>query len=73
MEGRRYYVENPEKIVFEYDQQSDILYIYFTDEEQEADEEILGEDGDTAFRVKQGRILSIMVMNFSRKAGFSPV
>ncbi|AFL67046.1 DUF2283 domain-containing protein [Desulfurococcus amylolyticus] len=72
MSARRYYVENPEKIMMEYDPQGDILYIDFAGSEQEADEEILSEDGDIAFRIREGRILSIMVMNFSRKAGFYP-
>jgi len=72
MDARRYYIENPERISIEYDQQSDILYIHFNGIEQEADEEILSEDGDVAFRIKQGKILSVMVMNFSRKTGFTP-
>lgn len=71
MEGgkRVYLVENPEQIEIEYDRQSDILYIYFSKDIEDADEELLSEDGDTAFRIKEGKIVSIMVMNFSNKLG----
>lgn len=68
---RRYYIENPERISFEYDQLSDTLYMNFEGYEEEADEEILSEDGDIAFRIKNGRILSIMVLNLSRRIPLS--
>lgn len=69
MEGRKYFIENPEKAEIEYDRQSDILYIFFTRDVLEADEEILSEDGDIAYRIKGGAIISVMIMNFSQKIG----
>lgn len=66
---RVYMIENPERIEIEYDRQSDILYIFFDKNIEDADEELLSDDGDTAFRIKEGRIVSIMVMNFSNKLG----
>ncbi|QOR95097.1 DUF2283 domain-containing protein [Thermosphaera chiliense] len=53
----------------EYDKQNDILYLNFATEIGDADEEVLSEDGDVVFRLKEGRLVSIMVLNFSEKIG----
>ena len=66
---RRLYIEDVEKITLEYDKQSDILYIHFTEGDEEADEAFMTEN-DIVVRVKGDRILDIMVMEFSRKSGY---
>ncbi|WP_440059044.1 DUF2283 domain-containing protein [Thermogladius sp. 4427co] len=69
--GRDYIVRDLDKVWFEYDKQNDILYINFGEAIEDADEEILSGDGDIAFRIKEGRIISIMIMGFSSKAGIT--
>jgi len=66
---KKYFVENIGNAWIEYDRQNDILYINFTDETSDADEEVLSEDGDVVFRLKEGRLISLMILNFSEKIG----
>lgn len=63
-----YLVKNLDKLWIEYDKQNDILYLNFGEDVEEADEEILV-DGDVAIRVKERKVVSIMIMNFSEKLG----
>ncbi|MEZ0290103.1 MAG: DUF2283 domain-containing protein [Sulfolobales archaeon] len=64
---RRYYIEDLEKIWIEYDRQSDTLYIH-TGAEEEPDETILvGEDLIVSLR--QDKIITITIINFSKRAG----
>ncbi|KSW12246.1 hypothetical protein CF15_05700 [Pyrodictium occultum] len=65
---RRYCIEDIERVWIEYDRQSDILYIHFGDIDEEAEEAILTEN-DIVFRVKSGKLLTMSIMDFSRKAG----
>jgi len=53
-------------IWFEYDRQSDILYINFGYDIEDADESILTEN-DVVVRIKNGRVVSLTVFNFARK------
>lgn len=66
---RKYFIENLGNMWIEYDKQNDILYLNFTAETGDADEEVLSEDGNVVFRLKEGRLVSIMVLNFSEKIG----
>ncbi|WP_448578109.1 DUF2283 domain-containing protein [Thermosphaera sp.] len=66
---KKYFIENPGSVWIEYDKQNDILYLNFAAEIGDADEEVLSEDGDVVFRLKEGRLISIMVLNFSEKIG----
>jgi uncharacterized protein YuzE len=66
---KKYFIENLGNVWIEYDRQNDILYLYFTTEIGDADEEVLSEDGDVVFRLKEGRLISVMVLNFSEKIG----
>uniref|UniRef100_A0A7J3ZJQ4 DUF2283 domain-containing protein n=1 Tax=Fervidicoccus fontis TaxID=683846 RepID=A0A7J3ZJQ4_9CREN len=51
---------------FDYDSQNDILYVNFGDGEEEAEEEVLV-DSDVVVRIKQDRMLGLMVLEFSKK------
>ncbi|WP_434731662.1 DUF2283 domain-containing protein [Thermogladius sp. KZ2Tp1] len=71
MSVKEYRVRDLDKVWFEYDKQNDILYINFGDSTEEADEEFLSENGDVAFRIKEGRVISIMIIGLSTKAGIT--
>jgi len=66
---KKYFIENLGNVWIEYDRQNDILYLHFAAEVGDADEEVLSEDGDVVFRLKEGRLISVMVLNFSEKIG----
>lgn len=66
---RRAYIEDLEKVWIEYDKQADILYIHFADIDEEADEDLMTEN-EIVFRLKGGKLLSMMVLDFSRKTGY---
>ncbi len=68
-ETKMYSIKDLDKIWIEYDKQNDILYINFGYDIEEADEEFLSKDEDIVVRIKDGRVVSIMIMNFSGKAG----
>ena len=57
-----------EHIWFEYDRQNDILYINFGYDVEDADESFLTEN-DIVVRIKNGRIVSLTVFDFSKKIG----
>ncbi len=60
-------VRNIENLWIEYDKHNDILYINFSREEP--DESILV-DEDVTVSIRDGReLVSITIMNFSRRAG----
>ncbi len=60
-------VRNIENLWIEYDKHNDILYINFSREEP--DESILVDD-DVTVSIRGGReLVSITIMNFSRRAG----
>ncbi len=68
MEVKEYSISDLDKIWFEYDKQNDILYINFGYDIEDADEEFLSGE-DIVVRIKGGRVVSIMIMNFSVKTG----
>ncbi len=55
-------------IWLEYDRQNDILYINFGYDIEDADESFLTEN-DIAVRIKNGRVVSLTVFDFSKKVG----
>ncbi len=55
-------------IWFEYDQQNDILYINFGYDIEDADESFLTEN-DIAVRIKNGKVVSLTVFDFTKKIG----
>ncbi len=64
---KEYRIRDLDKIWMEYDKFNDILYINFGYDIEDADEEFLSGE-DIVVRIKNGRVVSIMVMNFSVKA-----
>ncbi len=66
---RRLVVEDPHRIRVEYDRNTDTLYVYFADPEEEADEAFMTEE-DVIVRVKGNRLLAITVTGFSEKTGY---
>jgi len=52
----------------EYDRQNDILYINFGYDVEDADESFMTEN-DIAVRIKNGRVVSLMIFDFTRKVG----
>ncbi len=67
-EKKEYRIGDLDKIWIEYDRQNDILYINFGYDIEDADEEFLSGNGDIVVRIKNGKVVSIMIMNFSDKA-----
>ncbi len=61
-------IADTRNIWFEYDHQNDILYINFGTDLEDADSEILLEN-DIVLRIKQGKLVSITVFDFSSKIG----
>lgn len=56
------------RVWFEYDKQNDILYINFGYDIEDADESILA-DNDVVIRIKDGKVVSLTVFEFSKKVG----
>ncbi|OYT40320.1 MAG: hypothetical protein B6U89_02550 [Desulfurococcales archaeon ex4484_58] len=67
-ESTNYHIGDLENIWFEYDRQNDILYINFGYDIEDADEEFLSGE-DVIVRIKNKRVVSIMIMNFMEKIG----
>lgn len=67
-ESREFRIKDLDKIWMEYDRQNDILYINFGYDIEDADEEFLS-GKDIVVRIKNGRVVSLMIMSFSEKAG----
>ncbi len=55
-------------IWIEYDKQNDILYINFGYDIEDADESILTEN-DIVVRIKNNKVVSLTIFDFSKKAG----
>ncbi len=66
--GREFVITDLEDMWFEYDRLNDILYINFGDDVEDVDEALLVGD-DIVVRIKNGKIVSITVNSFSKKAG----
>ncbi|HDD26229.1 MAG TPA: DUF2283 domain-containing protein, partial [Acidilobales archaeon] len=65
---RELLISDIEHIWLEYDKQSDILYINFGYDVEDADESILTEN-DIVIRIKDGKVVSLTIFDFSRKVG----
>ncbi len=65
---RKLLIGDINNIWLEYDKQNDILYINFGYDVEDADESILTEN-DIAVRIKNGKVVSLTVFDFSKKAG----
>jgi len=59
-------VELPTSVALEYDHQTDMLHIKLGREEQ-PNEEILSEDSNVIFGLKDNKLVLISILNFSRK------
>jgi len=57
-----------EHIWLEYDKQTDILYINFGYDIEDADESILTES-NVVVRIKNNRVVSLTIFDFSKKVG----
>ncbi len=68
MKKRELLIGDIEHIWLEYDKQSDILYINFGYDVEDADESILTEN-DIVIRIKDGKVVSLTIFDFSRKVG----
>jgi len=66
--SRELKIADIEHIWIEYDKQNDILYINFGYDVEDADESILTEN-DIVVRIKNGKVVSLTIFDFSRKAG----
>ncbi len=67
-EERNLLIGDVNNIWLEYDKQNDILYINFGYDVEDADESILTEN-DIVVRIKNGKVVSLTVFDFSKKAG----
>jgi len=65
-EVKEYRLASIDRIWFEYDKQNDILYINFGLDVEDADEEFLTED-NIVVRIKDGRVVSLTVFEFSKR------
>jgi len=69
-EKEEYKLGNVEDLWLEYDRQNDVLYLNFSANVEDADEEVLvGED--VVLRIKDGRVISITIMKFLEKLGLT--
>jgi uncharacterized protein YuzE len=67
-ENKKFNIYDLNNLWIEYDKQNDSLYIYFAPENVEAEESFLiGEDVIVA--VKDDSLISITIMNFSKRIG----
>lgn len=65
---RKLIIKDIDQIWFEYDRQTDILYINFGYDIEEADEALLTEN-NVVVRVKEGRVVSLTVFDFMKRIG----
>ena len=65
---RELMIADVEHIWLEYDRQNDILYINFGYDVEDADESFLTEN-DIVVRIKNGKVVSLTIFDFSRKVG----
>jgi len=63
---KEYRLTSIDRIWFEYDKQNDILYINFGLDIEDADEEFLTDD-NIVVRIKNGRVVSLTVFEFSKR------
>jgi len=65
--SRKYFVELPTNVVLEYDHQTDTLRIVLGNIEEQLDEEVLSNDSSVIFGLKNNKLVTIVILNFSRK------
>jgi len=70
---KKYIVELPTSVALEYDHQTDILHIILGHREEQPDEEVLSEDSNVVFGLKNNKLLVISILNFSKKLEESSV
>jgi uncharacterized protein YuzE len=64
---RKCTVELPTTVTLEYDRQTDTLHIVIGRVEEQPDEELLVEDNDIVFGLKENRLITITIFNISKK------
>jgi len=68
-EGRRVFIlENIDKVLIDYDRNTDTLNIVFGEGAEEAEEAILVE-GDVGYRIKDNRVIGITIYNLLKRFG----
>ncbi|NAZ12692.1 MAG: DUF2283 domain-containing protein [Desulfurococcales archaeon] len=67
-ENKKFNIYDLNNLWIEYDKQNDSLYIYFAPENVEAEESFLIGD-DVIVAVKDDSLISITIMNFSKRIG----
>jgi len=67
-EEREIVIKNIDQVWFEYDRQTDILYINFGYDIEEADEALLTEN-NIVVRIKEGKVVSLTVFDFMKRIG----
>ncbi len=65
---RELVIRDIDQVWFEYDRQTDILYINFGYDVEEADEALLTEN-NVVVRIKEGRVVSLTVFDFMKRIG----
>ena len=65
--SRKCFVELPTSVTLEYDHQTDTLHIVLGNTEEQLDEEILSNDNSVIFGLKNNKLITIIILNFSKK------
>lgn len=65
---RELIIRDVNQVWFEYDRQTDILYINFGYDIEEADEALLTES-NVVVRIKEGKVVSLTVFDFMKRIG----
>lgn len=65
---RELVIKSIDQVWFEYDRQTDILYINFGYDIEEADEALLTE-GNVVVRIREGKVVSLTVFDFMKRIG----
>jgi len=65
--SRKCLVELPTDVVLEYDHQTDTLHIILGNIEEQLDEEILSNDSSVIFGLKNNKLITITILNFTKK------
>lgn len=68
VKSRELVIRNVDQVWFEYDRQTDILYINFGYDIEEVDEALLTEN-NVVVRIKEGKVVSLTVFDFMKRIG----
>lgn len=66
--SRELVIRDVNQVWFEYDRQTDILYINFGYDIEEVDEALLTES-NVVVRIKEGKVVSLTVFDFMKRIG----